>query len=89
MYQMLGKPNAFPLSIHCLYILHKEIGPFSSIRSSACLIGIFYDTQVGTYKNILYYIILLPINRSHTENISIRPETEYLRIVNELVDKVL
>jgi hypothetical protein len=31
----------------------------------------------------------LPINKSHTDNIAIAPETQYLRIVNELVNKVL
>jgi hypothetical protein len=45
--------------------------------------------MISKFGYIIYYIILFPINKSHTDNISIALETQYLRIVNELVDKVL
>jgi hypothetical protein len=45
--------------------------------------------MISKLAHIIYYIILLPILGPHTDNTSIAPETLYLRIVNELIDKVL
>jgi hypothetical protein len=86
--KFLVKQTSSHFSMHCLLYALNKVGLFLDIRSCACLISIFYDIQARTHYT-LYYIILLPINRSHTDNISIALETQYLRIVNELVNKVL